>query len=409
MYTKKGIILIIIIVILSIAIIGGVSAFVILKTDLFKSNKTLFYKYLGEELQQISELKSDKILANMESEKTKSNSKDGKLSFSYSDPNSQKLTEVLEKTEVFINSKKNIEENKSSTKVDIQNDGNNIFTAEIRVDDGIYGITSPDVLNAFLGVENKDLDKLFSRLNISYSDSMQSSVQAENFSEIFKFTEQEQNAMKNLFTRTIDSILDNGKYMKNKKQKVTKDSTTYDATEYSISLSQSEVKDLFITFLNNLKSDSIVLNSIATRAKIIGLGTGYTDVNSLSANIGEYISTITNLAANDEQLLKISVYTSKGKCIQTKIQTYDETGFGQYILEISAEGANLQAKLSTVENNIATLKLSKIDNSDGTNYNIVVSNDSNLTLDIYFENMGNANSNNIQNKMNLTYSLIELL
>ena len=64
MYTKKGIILIISIVIVVILLVGGVSAFIILKTDLFKSNQTLFYKYLGQEMQEISALKSEKMIAN---------------------------------------------------------------------------------------------------------------------------------------------------------------------------------------------------------------------------------------------------------------------------------------------------------------------------------------------------------
>lgn len=409
MYTKKGIILIISIVIVVILLVGGVSAFIILKTDLFKSNQTLFYKYLGQEMQEISALKSEKMIANSNSEKNNSNSKNAKISFTYSDPNSGKLTEVLEKTNIQISGKKNIEQNVSNTQFDVQYDGNSIFTAETRVDNEVYGITSPEILNAFLGVENKDLNKLLSRLNVSNSDSFDSSIQVSNFSELANFTDQEKQAFNNLMTKTINSVIDAGQYTKNKKVTVTTETGEQVATEYSISLSSDELKRLFITFCNNLQTDSIVLNAIATRAKIIGLSTGYTDVNSLSANIGEYVSTITNLATTDKELVKISVYEADGNCIQTQIQTYDEDEFGQYNIKISANSTTanttMQADISTVDQDLATIKITKIDNSNNTTYDIAISNSNSLNIELYFENLGSIEENNIQNKLNLAYSM----
>ena len=409
MYTKKGIILIISIVIVVILLVGGVSAFIILKTDLFKSNQTLFYKYLGQEMQEISALKSEKMIANSNSEKNNSNSKNAKISFTYSDPNSGKLTEVLEKTNIQISGKKNIEQNVSNTQFDVQYDGNSIFTAETRVDNEVYGITSPEILNAFLGVENKDLNKLLSRLNVSNSDSFDSSIQVSNFSELANFTDQEKQAFNNLMTTTINSVIDEGQYTKNKKVTVTTETGEQVATEYSISLSSNELKRLFITFCNNLQTDSIVLNAIATRAKIIGLSTGYTDVNSLSANIGEYVSTITNLATTDKELVKISVYEADGNCIQTQIQTYDEDEFGQYNIKISANSTTanttMQADISTVDQDLATIKITKIDNSNNTTYDIAISNSNSLNIELYFENLGSIEENNIQNKLNLAYSM----
>ena len=409
MYTKKGIILIISIIIVVILLVGGVSAFIILKTDLFKSNQTLFYKYLGQEMQEISALKSEKMIANSNSEKNNSNSKNAKISFTYSDPNSGKLTEVLEKTNIQISGKKNIEQNVSNTQFDVQYDGNSIFTAETRVDNEVYGITSPEILNAFLGVENKDLNKLLSRLNVSNSDSFDSSIQVSNFSELANFTDQEKQAFNNLMTTTINSVIDEGQYTKNKKVTVTTETGEQVATEYSISLSSDELKRLFITFCNNLQTDSIVLNAIATRAKIIGLSTGYTDVNSLSANIGEYVSTITNLATTDKELVKISVYEADGNCIQTQIQTYDEDEFGQYNIKISANSTTanttMQADISTVDQDLATIKVTKIDNSNNTTYDIAISNSNSLNIELYFENLGSIEENNIQNKLNLAYSM----
>ena len=409
MYTKKGIILIISIVIVVILLVGGVSAFIILKTDLFKSNQTLFYKYLGQEMQEISALKSEKMIANSNSEKNNSNSKNVKKSFTYSDPNSGKLTEVLEKTNIQISGKKNIEQNVSNTQFDVQYDGNSIFTAETRVDNEVYGITSQEILNAFLGVENKDLNKLLSRLNVSNSDSFDSSIQVSNFSELANFTDQEKQAFINLMTTTINSVIDAGQYTKNKKVTVTTETGEQVATEYSISLSSDELKRLFITFCNNLQTDSIVLNAIATRAKIIGLSTGYTDVNSLSANIGEYVSTITNLATTDKELVKISVYEADGNCIQTQIQTYDEDEFGQYNIKISANSTTanttMQADISTVDQDLATIKVTKIDNSNNTTYDIAISNSNSLNIELYFENLGSIEENNIQNKLNLAYSM----
>ena len=58
MTRKKRITLIIVIVVLVLLIIGGIFTFLYLNTDMFKSNQTLFVKYLGKNSENIQDLQN---------------------------------------------------------------------------------------------------------------------------------------------------------------------------------------------------------------------------------------------------------------------------------------------------------------------------------------------------------------
>lgn len=407
MYTKKGIILIIIIVLLAITVIGGTAVFVIYKTDLFKSNETLFYKYLGKEIDNVEQLRSEKLMKNISDTYGNSYTKKGKFSVSYSNPNSKNVEDALEKTNVHITGEKNLEQKRAVSTYDVQYNDESIFELQTKHDDDIYAVTSPQVINSFLGIENKELDKLFSRLNLQYNDAVESSIPVENYSEVFNFSDSEKQVIQNLIVKTLDSI-DESKYSKNTGVMVKVGDQEEKVKEYTISLTGNELKELYIKLCNNIQEDSNVLQVIANKAKLIGLTSGYTNVESLKANINEYVSTITNLATTDKEIIRISVYQKSGEVVGAEIKTFDNDGYGKYTINITTNINNntsiAQININTIEANIATIKISKIENENNTTYNVAVSNDSSLKFELYFENSGKLENSQIENKINLTYS-----
>ena len=89
---KKILIAIIIIVVLILAIAGGL--YLVLATDLFQSNETMFYKYLGEEAQKIQYDENTRLLDIEKAKESKPYITEGELTVSYDGENAE-LTEQI--------------------------------------------------------------------------------------------------------------------------------------------------------------------------------------------------------------------------------------------------------------------------------------------------------------------------
>ena len=104
MKNKKILIIPIVIIILLVAL-AGVSAFLYFKTDLFKSPKQLFFKYLGESVSSTKNFNYDKSLANYKELSQKSSKSTGEITGSITD-NSSNTSSSSKSIEDAINNSK---------------------------------------------------------------------------------------------------------------------------------------------------------------------------------------------------------------------------------------------------------------------------------------------------------------
>lgn len=399
---KKLIIILVIIFLILILAIGGVFAYI--TTDLFKSNQSLFFKYIGQTLENVKYEENTQLSEIENLRKQKPYTVVGNLKFEAGEANTDINSNILSRMNLNIESKVNKPEQKAYTKANLLYNNQNLFTLEYANSNNIYALKSDEIVTAFLGIENDNLKVLAQKLGIYDTSGIPNSIKQININEILSITEDEKNHIIETYLPVLTQNIKQENFTKEKNMTVTKEGLTYNATGYRLSLNSEELKQVQIALLQTLEEDSITLNLITTKAKLLGLDENYTQINNLTNEIEKQIKTINNGNTALENGINIVTYVDKQEVILTEIIFRNEvkyTIYGQTNQNTSERYLLLESLSNSALS--STLKCSKIEitlnetkgNIDST-YNILINIDDTTNIDIYLNNNGAASENNLK-------------
>ena len=416
-------------IIVIIIIITGILLY--LNTDMFKSNKTLFFKYFGKNSENIKEIKE--IFESTEYEKNLQNNKytdDINIKVNYtnnlqttSEDNSNTINNVklLIKGEEDKNNKysykdfklekdKNIAtntENQSSSENsnESNNKEQNIMEVEYIKNDNNYGIRFSDLFKQYLLVENNNLKDLFRKIGYSEQEleNVPDSIEINDITlSDIKFTEDEIKQLSEKYSEIINKKVSKEKFEKNSKQVITINEKNITTNAYILKLTNEELNNLYVDLLESLKQDEIILNKIESiQNKINSININSSESKDLKESFAEEIDlqiekiNKTNIG---NQETKIIVYENSGKTIRTAIQGKDYEINFDYINTQDEKNIELIVKKDEIETYNIKLKKDK----DGIKLDIY-SNDENNPIKISLEQNKNESDKKCSNNINLKY------
>lgn len=371
---KKGIIIgaVIAVVVILLTIISIV---VVLKTDLFKSSKTLFWKYTSIQLESFEQTPNMQL---QEIEKLKLQSPyilQGELTL---DEDSED-TSTLPNIKLIVNAENDKTNEYSHIKSKIEYENNTMFDLDYVKNDNIYALKSDEIINGYLGIKNENLKVLFQKLGVQDTSSIPDEIAINNYSEIFKFSKEELEHIKETYKNVIENAITSESYSRQTGAILEKNGTSYKTTSYRLDLTSDQIVSIVQNILNTLKTDSITLNLIVEKAKLLGMTDEEITIEDLTTAIDEAISEI-----SQEQFQDISfvVYNYKGKTIQAEVIAKNvskttictQKGNTKIAYENYEEGNNITieitSNLTTTQSNIET----KIDIDNETQVNISIMN-----------------------------------
>ena len=400
--TKKKIIIITTIIVLVLLLaIGGVITYI--TTDLFKSNQTLFFKYMGQTLENVKYVENTQLSQIEDLKEENPYTIVGKLNIEAGETNTDLNANILSKIGFNIEAKVNKPEEKSYAKLNVTNSNQNLFTLEYANSNNIYALKSDEIVTAFLGIENENLKVLAQKLGIHDISVIPDSINFANINEILNITEEEKTHITETYLSVLTQNINNNNFSKESNIAVKKEDVIYNATGYRLNLNSEELKQLEIVLLQALKEDSITLNLITTKAKLLGLDEKYTQINNLTSEIEKQIKTIKNSNTALENGLSIVVYVDKQEVILTEIifrndikytiyGTTNENANKRYLLIESLGNSSLS---SDVETKKIEITLSELKNNIESNYNVLINIDDNIGIDIYLNNEGSSSENSL--------------
>ncbi len=224
---KKGIIIGIVVAIV-IILLAAISAFVVLKTDLFKSNETLFWKYAGAGLESFEQTPNIQL---EEIEKLKMQSPyviQGELQIGAEETDSSQNVKLVINAE---NDKPN-EYSHVNSKIEYAND--TIFDLDYVKNDNVYALKSNEIVTAYLGVKNENLKVLFQKLGVQETTNIPDEIIPNDYSEILEFSEIDLEHIKEIYAEAITKPLTSENYSKQTKAILEKDGTSYETTSYRL-------------------------------------------------------------------------------------------------------------------------------------------------------------------------------
>ena len=375
MARKKRITLIIVIVVLILLIIGGIFLALYLNTDMFKSNQTLFIKYLGKNSENIQRLENiinkteyDELL------KTNPYNVTSEIKVNYTEnvgTTEENNNNSINQLKITVDGQTDNNNNYDYRNIKLLKNDEQIMQNEILHTSNNYGIKFTDLFNQYVVVENQNLKDLLKR--IGYTDEqieyVPDSIDFDNdILQDIKFSNEEIESLINKYTSIITQNIGEANFQRQKNQVIEINGQNYLANAYILVLTKEQLNNIYINILENLKEDETVLNKIeAIQNKINQLTLGKESIdfkNDLIEKIDLTIQKIrqTNIGTDET---KIVVYENNGETISTCIQTQE--------YQINLNCLNGYNELVFIENNTEIYKIT-IENIDNK---IVINNENN--------------------------------
>ena len=287
---KKGVLITIIVLLILLVLAGGAFAYIYFGTDLLKSDKELFAKYitmLGSEENGlvssiISEYENRKATTAYENSgefSVNTNITDGALT----DSSMQVLQTAINSannTNITFNGKidntnQKIEEN---IIINYSDSVNLPFTYKQEGD--IYGIQADILSPTYIAVENNNLQELFLKLGLTDVTNIPNRFE-EQIIESLQFSNEEKSHILNNYIMPIYNDLSEDKFSKAE--------NTDGTTDYTLTLTNEEFKNIFVQILQTLSNDTVMLNKINSIIQETNEGTVDTitsqDIQSIITNI----------------------------------------------------------------------------------------------------------------------------
>ena len=424
MTRKKRRTILVLIILVVILIIAGIFTLLYLRTDLLKSNKTLFVKYIGQTTSHlqgyINKVSESDYKSRLEQSKYTT---DTNIEINYSDG---ELTEEEASqnpiNNLQINITGNVDKISNYRYNDIKLNQNDEEVAELEYikNGSTYGIRFADLFRQYLLVDDNNLADLLEKLgyNSEESGNISNSLELENsISNVLQITEEEIGTLEEKYFAQMFENIDGSNYQKQSNQVIEIDGNNYTTNAYTLTLTKEQMYDFYLEILNAMKEDTIILSKIENLDTVLntyyvalGQNKDYTLVDKYTSFIDEKIQEISgNRIGQDERT--ITVYETDGITVRV------EAGLGDYQItfdmlpEVYArfylKGPSIEEDISLIiQNTIVTFTAQTNNNNETKNLQIVrnrtVNGDNcNDKYDITYTVGTNELKNNITNDINI--------
>ena len=321
--------IIVIIIIAVLAVCGTVFGYLFMATDVFRSDKELFAKYMSqntEKLKQVLDLQTLDIYGNLKNEQKYDSKTKIKLLYSEGGEVSNPINNLSAK----VNIQKDEENEYFYLDGQILYSEEEYFTTQLIKQEELYGLGFPDVVKQFITVrDDENLQTVATDIGIE-SEQLKNVIEIINGTKTITKTvsenilsEEEQETLKQKYMQIITDNISKGTFDSLKNAMITYNDETVKTNAYTVSLGSEQVKQLLIQILNNLKEEELLKEE-----------------NDQEENYQEEIKEIEE-SLNEEEIpaIKITVYEQK----QNTIRTIIEVGTYKITLEHKNQNGQINA------------------------------------------------------------------
>ena len=384
---RKSKVKLIIVMMLIIAIMTTF-LFLFFKTDFFRTKRSAFLRYFNN-IPEALDLLKDEDLLKYSSEK-KSSPYIRKATVTIQDSSNIANSEILDKIRLQINEKTDNKNKKGNIEFDIYNGDNKLSNISYVQNKNTVGLYSEDVAKGYICINNSDLQRIATDAEVT-EWFVPNQISFVSIDEILKTSKNEKNRILNV-TKILSTDVPDNAYTKETHNQVTINNKIYTGTAYTLNLDSTDTAKLESDVLSKISQDSILMDYITSKAKLLGFSNQYTSINDLNKLMKNRISDLQKdpSIANS---LKIVTHEFKQENIETEIKTGDLNIVIQHVKGDSNEYASIQINE----------KKYSVEKTNG-NYIFGYSNEENdeaLTID--YSRTGDIENNNIKNTMTIKH------
>lgn len=365
MARKKRITIITIAIVLVIAIIIGILAFLYIKTDAFKSNETLFAKYLVQNFNiiEVWEKSKNTDIENLLDTNKYTSQIEGKIEYTENKGTSnEKQSSSVNNVGIKITSNIDKSNNYNYSDISIGTENEKLVGLEYLNEDDKYGIRLKDI-QQFVSIKKDDETQESELKNI---EKLTENIDVQS---IIKFSDEEKQTLKNTYLEIIKNNVSKEKYHKQSNSLITVNNKDMQTNAYYIEFTVEECNNLYIKILEQIAKDEIILSKVDLIEKQIKEIDEDYDGNlreNFVKSIKDKIKEIEDKNIGNDKV-KITVYEKNMKTVRTSIEKNNDKTIIDLYDSSSIKIDKVKIDETTDEQYI------KIESkNDGTNLNVLV-------------------------------------
>ena len=371
MRSSKKILMIVIIIIVVLAVAGTVVGVLYFKTDLFKSDKELFGKYIMQDVQNIQKISQSNIYQTYKDVKQQNTyesntnivinySEGGEVSnlfnnlgFSFKEQKDNGYS--YRNAQILFQ-----EENSSGAEGETQDE--NYFEIEGVKQDDLYAARLTKEIKQYLSIRNTDEAQYLTNIGINQNLLEQIIQLIENDNLLINqiFTEDEIKTLESEFFNIIKENIEKADFDHQNNVLITIDNNTVKVNSYIATLQPDQVHEMINQLLRNIQSNEIILNK---------MDKFYINKDKFITEIDDYLE---NLGIDEQiQPLKITVYAKSKETLRTAIEYGVTTVTIENSYNSNTQTLKIQKNvLNDDEEEEQTIEISKTQENLNENYNI---------------------------------------
>ena len=323
---KRNLILIVSIVTsVIVVILVAICVFLYLKTDKFKSNETLFFKYFGKGIENIKSIQS----INFAEDNGENYSSSAEANVKYTTnlgTTSEDTSNNINQLKLKIDGQTDKTSNYKYKKIQLQNGENTEATVETLQNDNTSGVKFSDLFGQYVVNSNSDINSLIEKLGVSDSIGILDYINLENINiDDIKFTEEEVDNLKEKYTTIISKNLSSSSFSKQTNTTVKINNKNYAANAYVLNLTKEQLNNLYVKILEQVKQDDVILGKIDKIQEKIESTNKNSNMQLKEKFVAKIENTIQKINSNNigSDSVKIVVYENQKQTIRISIQTAD--------------------------------------------------------------------------------------
>lgn len=396
---RKRIIIYVIILLIVLTI-----AFLYFKTDIFRTKRGVFIRYFKTTDDVVEILKEKDDIEYNKNKRKKCYMRKGNLKIA--DSTNIADSAIMDKLSANINVKSNKEEEQKNIEISLYSEENHLGSFTLFQENELYGLYCSDISSDYICIENNNIGELIKNIEYENDGTLTSSALVNSgltsidflgekykgypIETILEQTTPQKNKLNNYY-KILKNNVPNDAYYGENDVNINIDGTDYKVNQYIMNVTGSQSAYLQISLLNELSSDSIMMDYVTSKMALLNFDKQYTDINSLNEIIKAKIGELSQAPANAKDL-KIVVSTYKQKNIQTEIT------FGDINIKINNIENDEAGKVSILSVNDTSLKIAKKNNSYKLSIKTIDEYDNEKSLAIDWTRTGKIEDNNIANK-----------
>ncbi|MCI8470731.1 MAG: hypothetical protein HFJ35_04535 [Clostridia bacterium] len=326
MMPKKKKITILIVSIIAILLAIAITFIILyIQTDMFKSDATLFAKYMGQTVENIDAIYQEIETTNEYEERLKQNK--------YTMETEIKVNDTEEMGTTSENTQNQI--NQLSIKVNGQVDNNNQYNyqdislwnldkkvteLEYVQKEDIYGIRFSDLYKQYIGVNEEDLKDLLETASVTKESEISEDIL--ELKSIFQLSKEEKQLIETKYINIINSNVSKDNFTRQKNQTIQIDGKNVNANAYILTLTKEKMNNIFIEILEQLKQDEMILTRIDKLQTLLENYQLKQENNLREVFAKEIEEQITEITRNNigQEEVKIIVYENYHNTVRVMVQ-----------------------------------------------------------------------------------------